>query len=186
MRSIVNCIKWKQWKYWTNASNNTCCKQQHQHYRINTTDQCQIKILTQTVKETCKLTVDSLSYSFDLLIVTGYNYYWFFFFIRLKKLIKTLILFFCNTSYFFNFLPNGEYWNYFNAAAFSSKSLCCKTSLSVKNSYLLKFPDNKAEYWAVCLSKFYWALFCLILLLITLTNDAICWSSVSLGIFMTK
>ena len=127
-----------------------------------------------------------LSYSFDLLIVTGYNYYWFFFFIRLKKLIKTLILFFCNTSYFFNFLPNGEYWNYFNAAAFSSKSLCSKTSLSVENSYLLKFPDNKAEYWAVCLSKFYWALSCLILLLITLTNDAICWSSVSLGIFMTK
>ena len=34
-------------------------------------------------------------------------------------------------------------------------------SLPVKNSYLLTFPDDKAEVLAVCLSKLYWALFLL-------------------------
>ena len=45
----------------------------------------------------------------------------------------------------FNSLPNGEYSNIFNATAFSNWSLSGKTSLPVKNSYLLTFPDDNAE-----------------------------------------
>ena len=44
----------------------------------------------------------------------------------------------------FNSLPNGEYSNLFIVAAFSNKFLSGKTSLPVKNSYLLIFPDNKS------------------------------------------
>ena len=55
----------------------------------------------------------------------------------------------------FNFLPNGNYSNLFNSAVFSSKSLSGKTFFPVKNSYLLTFPDDKAETLAVCLSKLY-------------------------------
>ena len=55
----------------------------------------------------------------------------------------------------FNSFPNGEYSNLFNAGAFSSKSFSGKTSLPVKNSYLLTFPDDKAEILAVCPSKSY-------------------------------
>ena len=40
----------------------------------------------------------------------------------------------------FNYLPKDGYSNLFLAAAFSSKSLSDKTSLTVKNSYLLAFP----------------------------------------------
>ena len=53
----------------------------------------------------------------------------------------------------FNFLPKGEYSNLFIVAAFSSKSFSGKTSFPVKNSYLLTFPDDKAEFSAACLSK---------------------------------
>ena len=53
----------------------------------------------------------------------------------------------------FNSLPKEEYSNHFIAAAFSSKSFSGKTSLVVKNSYLLTFPNDKAEILAVCLSK---------------------------------
>ena len=67
---------------------------------------------------------------------------------------------------FFISLPNGEYSNLFNAAAFSSKHFSGKISLPVKNSHLLTFPDDKAEILAVCLSKLYWALFYSILLMI--------------------
>ena len=55
----------------------------------------------------------------------------------------------------FNFLPNGNYSNLFNSAVFSSRSLSGKASFPVKNSYLLTFPDDKAEVLAVCLSKLY-------------------------------
>ena len=55
----------------------------------------------------------------------------------------------------FNALPNDEYSNLFNGAAFSSKSFSRKTSPAVKNSYLLTFPDDKEETLAVCLSKSY-------------------------------
>ena len=48
-------------------------------------------------------------------------------------------------------LPNGEYSNLFIVADFSSKSFSRKTSLQVENSYLLTFPDDKAETLAVCL-----------------------------------
>ena len=44
----------------------------------------------------------------------------------------------------FNSLPNGEYSNLFSAVAFS-KSFLSKTSLPVKNSYLLAFPEDKAK-----------------------------------------
>ena len=56
---------------------------------------------------------------------------------------------------FFNSLPNGKYSNLFIVAAFSNKSCSGKTSFPVKNSYLLTFPDDKAEILAVCLSKLY-------------------------------
>ena len=49
----------------------------------------------------------------------------------------------------FNLLASGEYSNLFIIAVFSSKSL------AVTNSYLLTFPDDKAEILAVCLSKLY-------------------------------
>ena len=55
----------------------------------------------------------------------------------------------------FNSLPNGEYSNVFKAAAFSSKSFSVKTSLPIKNSYLLKFSDDEAEILAVSLSRLY-------------------------------
>ena len=35
--------------------------------------------------------------------------------------------------------------------AFSSKSFSGKTSLPAKNSYLLTFPDDKADFSVVCL-----------------------------------
>ena len=66
----------------------------------------------------------------------------------------------------FNSFPNGVYSNLFNVAAFSSKSYSGKTSLPVKNSYLLKFPDYKAEILAVflnhiepCFTQFCYQLF---------------------------
>ena len=40
--------------------------------------------------------------------------------------------------------------------------------MTVKNSYLLTFPDDKAEIWEVCLSKSNWTYFCSILLLVDL------------------
>ena len=55
----------------------------------------------------------------------------------------------------FNSLPNGENSNLFIVAAFYSKSFSGKTSLPAKNSYVLTFPDDKAEILAVCLCKFY-------------------------------
>ena len=53
----------------------------------------------------------------------------------------------------FNFLSNEEYSNLIIVAAFYSKSSFGKVSLPVRNSYLLTFPDDKAEILAVCLSK---------------------------------
>ena len=44
----------------------------------------------------------------------------------------------------FNSLPNEEYSNLFIVAAFSNKFFSGKTSLPVKNSCLLEFPDNKS------------------------------------------
>ena len=55
----------------------------------------------------------------------------------------------------FNSLPNGEYSNLFYLAVFSKKSFSGKTSLPVKNRYILTFPDDKPETLAVCLSKSY-------------------------------
>ena len=55
----------------------------------------------------------------------------------------------------FNSLPKGQYSNLFIVAAFSSKSFLGKTSLPVKNSYILTFPDDKAGIFAVYLSKSY-------------------------------
>ena len=55
----------------------------------------------------------------------------------------------------YNSLSNGEYSNLFIVAAFSSNSFPGKTSLLVKNSYLLTYPNDKAETLAVCLCKSY-------------------------------
>ena len=55
----------------------------------------------------------------------------------------------------FTFLPNGEHLNFFDATAFSGQLFSINTSLPVKNSYLLTFPDNKAEVLVVYLSKSY-------------------------------
>ena len=55
----------------------------------------------------------------------------------------------------FNFFPNGEYSNLFIVAAFSNKSLSGKTFLSVENSYLQTFPDDKTDILAACLPKLY-------------------------------
>ena len=52
----------------------------------------------------------------------------------------------------FTSLPNGDYSNLFNSVAFFNKSFSSKTSFRVKNSFLLTFPDDKAEMLAVCLS----------------------------------
>ena len=57
--------------------------------------------------------------------------------------------------YAFNSLVKYEYSNLFIVAAFSSKSFSGKTSLPIKNSYLLTFPDYKAEILSVSLSKSY-------------------------------
>ena len=53
----------------------------------------------------------------------------------------------------FNTSPNCEYSNHFIVATFSNKSFSGKTSLPFKNSYLLTFPDDKAEILAVYQSK---------------------------------
>ena len=45
----------------------------------------------------------------------------------------------------FNYLLKGEYSNLFIAAAFSGKSFSGKTSLPVKNTYLLIFLDDIAS-----------------------------------------
>ena len=55
----------------------------------------------------------------------------------------------------FNSLPKCEYSNFFIVPTFSSKSFYGKTSLLIKNSYLLTFPYDKAEILEVCLSKLY-------------------------------
>ena len=55
----------------------------------------------------------------------------------------------------FNSLPKGKYSNLFIETAFSSKAFPGKTYLSVKSSYLLTFPNDKAEMLANCLSKSY-------------------------------
>ena len=50
----------------------------------------------------------------------------------------------------FNSLLNDEHSNLLVVAAFSSKPFSGKRSLPVKYSYLLTFPDDKAEILAVC------------------------------------
>ena len=55
----------------------------------------------------------------------------------------------------FNSLPDKKYSNLFIVTAFSSKYFSGKTSLPVKNLYLLAFRHDKAEMLVVCLSKSY-------------------------------
>ena len=76
-----------------------------------------------------------------------------------------LILFFAMSVCFFKSLPNGEYSNLLIVAAFSSSSLSGKIYSHVKNSYLPKFPDDKAEILAVCLTKklYFFVQFCYLL-----------------------
>ena len=49
----------------------------------------------------------------------------------------------------FSSLSKGEYSNLFILAAFYRKSFSCKTSLSVKNLYLLTLANDKAEIKSV-------------------------------------
>ena len=51
-----------------------------------------------------------------------------------------------------NSFPKGEYSDFFIVAAFPSKSFFGKTSLPIKNLYLLTFPVDKAKLLAVCLN----------------------------------
>ena len=53
----------------------------------------------------------------------------------------------------FNSLPNVEYSNLSIVVAFPKKTFSGKRSLLVKISYLLTYPDDKAEILAVCLTK---------------------------------
>ena len=55
----------------------------------------------------------------------------------------------------FNSLPKGQYSNLFIVAVFSSNYFTGKTSLPVKKLIFTKFPDDKTEILAVCLSKSY-------------------------------
>ena len=55
----------------------------------------------------------------------------------------------------FHSLSKGEYSNLYIFAVFCNKFSSGKTSFPVKNSYLLTFPDGKAEILAVCLCKSY-------------------------------
>ena len=73
----------------------------------------------------------------------------------------------------FNSFLKDEYLNLFIVAAFSNKFLSGKTSLPVKKPYLQTFPDDKAKTLAVLLSKWYWALFYSILLLIVVIVSVI-------------
>ena len=56
--------------------------------------------------------------------------------------------------YAYNSLHKSKHSNFCSVAYFFKKSFLGKTSLPVKNSYLLIFPYDKAEILAVCLSKF--------------------------------
>ena len=51
--------------------------------------------------------------------------------------------------------PTAKIQNLFIVAAFSNNYFSGKTSLLVKNLYLITFPDDKAEILVVCLSKLY-------------------------------
>ena len=55
----------------------------------------------------------------------------------------------------FHSLSKSKYSNLFNVVTFSNKSFSGKTSSPVKSSYLLTFPEDKADILAVCLSKSY-------------------------------
>ena len=69
---------------------------------------------------------------------------------------------------FFNPLPKGEYSKLLIVVAFSNTSFSGKTSLLVKNAYLLTFSDTKAGILAAFQSKSYRALLCSVLLSIVL------------------
>ena len=82
-----------------------------------------------------------------------------FFYIHFYK-FQNPCLIFCTVFFailvcLFNSLPNGEHSNLMTAAAFSDNSFSGKTSLPLKNSYLLTFPDDRAEILAICLLKLY-------------------------------
>ena len=73
--------------------------------------------------------------------------------LEIKALSNPWYYFFAISICAFNSLLKSKYSNLFNVAAFSNKSFSDKTSLPVKNSYLLTFLDHKAEILVVYLSK---------------------------------
>ena len=92
---------------------------------------------------------------FDLLYFSSVGFSFFLFYQTEKYCLISDTVFFAMSVRAFYSLPKGEYLNSFIVAAFSGKSFSGKTSLLVKNSYLLIFIDDKAEILAVCLSKLY-------------------------------
>ena len=101
--------------------------------------------------------IDLIFFAFSSFLLDSNFWYWF---------SATLVC-------FFNSFPNGVYSNLLIEVAFSSKSFSGKLSFPVKNSFLLRFPDDKADLLAVCLSKLYWALFYSILWSIVLVFSII-------------
>ena len=82
-------------------------------------------------------------YILDLIYYDGYS-----FLIILsnpKVLSNFWYCFFAMPVCGFGSLPNREYSNFFNAAAFSFNSFSGKTYLPVKNSFLSTSSDDKAE-----------------------------------------
>ena len=92
---------------------------------------------------------------FDLLYFSSVGFSFFLFYQTEKYCLISDTVFFVMSVRAFYSLPKGEYLNSFIVAAFSGKSFSGKTSLLVKNSYLLIFIDDKAEILAVCLFKLY-------------------------------
>ena len=93
--------------------------------------------------------------TFDLLYFSSVGFSFFLFYQTEKYCLISDTVFFAMSVRAFYSLPKGEYLNSFIVAAFSGKSFSGKTSLLVKNSYLLIFIDDKAEILAVCLFKLY-------------------------------
>ena len=89
-------------------------------------------------------------------------------FYQIHKPFLTLdVVFFAMSVCYFKPLPNGGCSNLLIMATFSER-FPGKRYVPIKKSYLPIQPNDNADISAVCLSKSYWALFCLILLSIVL------------------
>ena len=82
-----------------------------------------------------------------------YHLYFLFYQIHALCLILDIVSLQCQFAA--NSLSNEEYFNLLIVALFSNSPLSGKNSSLAKNSYLLTFPDDRADTFAVCLSKLY-------------------------------